>query len=93
MLAVTAGDGVCGENSTQPTARVSTLTANGMVQPCAGSASKRSLQGASTTRSTRMSRKFSEGPWPKTGTESAKLTRIYKTALGDVCLQAMASYF
>jgi hypothetical protein len=23
MLAVTAGDGVCGENSTQPTARVS----------------------------------------------------------------------
>jgi hypothetical protein len=27
MLAVTAGDGACGENSTQPTARVSTLTA------------------------------------------------------------------
>jgi len=25
---VTAGDGACGENSTQPTARVSTLTAN-----------------------------------------------------------------
>ena len=27
MLAVTAGDGACGENSTQPTARISTLTA------------------------------------------------------------------
>ena len=27
MLAVTAGDGACGENSTQPTALVSTLTA------------------------------------------------------------------
>ena len=27
MLAVTAGDGACGENNTQPTARVSTLTA------------------------------------------------------------------
>jgi hypothetical protein len=27
MRAVTAGDGACGENSTQPTARVSTLTA------------------------------------------------------------------
>jgi hypothetical protein len=27
MLAVTAGDGACGENSTQTTARVSTLTA------------------------------------------------------------------
>jgi hypothetical protein len=40
-----------------------------------------------------MSQKFREGPWPKTGTESAKLTRIYKTALGDVYLQAMASHF
>ena len=29
MLAVTAGDGACGENSTQPTARVSTLTVLG----------------------------------------------------------------
>jgi hypothetical protein len=32
MLVVTAGDGACGENSTQPTARVSTLTALGQKQ-------------------------------------------------------------
>jgi hypothetical protein len=33
-----------------------------------------------------MSQKFREGPWPKTGTESAKLTRIYKTPPGTCTL-------
>src|SRR5258708_36754588 len=64
--------------------RVSTLTANGMVRPCSGSASKRSLQGgASTTRSTRCHRNSGEGPWPKTGTESAKLARRTPRSYGS----------
>jgi hypothetical protein len=78
MLAVTTGDGACVEkNSTQPTARVSILTANGMVRPCSGLASKRSLQGASKTASTRCHRN-SGGPWPKTG-QRVQGHSIYKT--------------
>jgi hypothetical protein len=59
MLAVTTGDGACVEkNSTQPTARVSILTANRMVRPCSGLASKRSLQGGIKDNEHAMSQKF-----------------------------------
>src|SRR6266567_8645514 len=40
-----------------------------------------------------MSQKFREGPWPKTGTESAKLNRIHKTPLGDVKLKPWPRIF
>jgi hypothetical protein len=93
ILAVTAGDGACEENSTQPTARVSTLTANGVVRPGSGPASKRRLQGASKTRSRRSHRNSGRVRGRKQGTESAKLTVFDKTALGGVYLQAMASLF
>jgi hypothetical protein len=41
--------------------RVSTLTANGMVRPCSGSASKRSLQGGINDKEHAMSQKFRGG--------------------------------
>jgi hypothetical protein len=40
-----------------------------------------------------MSQKFREGPWPKTRDRERKGHWIYKTALGEVYLQAMASHF
>ena len=91
MLAVTAGDGACVENSTKPTARVSTLTASGIGPAVLRFRQQAKRAGGINDKEHAMSQKFREGPWPK-NTDRVQGHCIYKTPLRGVFLQAMASY-
>jgi hypothetical protein len=82
MLAVTAGTGACGENSTQPTARVSTLTANGMVRFVLRPRQQAKLAGGIKDKEHARSQKFREGPWPKTRDRECKATASTKHRYG-----------